>query len=168
MATIDVLISNEMLVNIEIELEHDALPCRRLLATPQFIQWLDEVLPNLQTAIIGGDLQPLEQVDFIFHEYISGEDINHDRRFKRLYSRPDDRHIWELKTQDLRIFGWVPQKDVFICCYGEMKDTLELMKAYPRFIALTVFVRNHIDLDEPNCIASREYTDVVSIKDQQT
>ncbi|KAB2655919.1 hypothetical protein F9K94_15440 [Brucella tritici] len=162
MATLEQLIETDELVSLGVELEQNALPCRKLIGTPGFVLWLDEVLPQLQTTIVGGITDPLEQVDAVFHEYISGEDINYDRRFKRLTSRPDDRHVWELKTPDIRIFGWVPKKDHFICCYGEMKDEIELRLAYPRFIAQTVYVRTTLDLDEPKCIQSRDYNDVVS------
>lgn len=136
-------------------------PWRCIYGTPTFVEWLDETLPTLRSSVVGGDITPEEQVDAIFNDYISGIPLNNDRRFKKLSSTPDH-YVWELKTLDLRLFGWVPQRDHLILAYGELKDQLELLEGYGRFIAQTVFVRNNLDLDEPKHLVTREYDDVIS------
>ena len=160
MATIATLEGTGRLVRIEIELDGRAQPWRCLYGTPDFIEWLDRVLPNMKTTVVGGEIEPLEQVDAIFHEYVSGEHMDADRRFKKLTCTPDH-FVWELKTLDVRIFGWVPVRDHFICTYGDHKDQIELLRKYGRYIAQTVYVRNQCDL-QPNHIAHEEYEYVLS------
>jgi len=140
------------LVRIDVELDGRAQPWRCLYGTPEFIDWLDNVLPGIDTTVIGGEIGPHEQVDAVFHE-----------RFKKLSCTPDH-FVWELKTLDVRIFGWVPVKDHFICAYGDHKDQIELMRNYGTYIAKTVFARNQCDL-QPNHIAHGEYEHVLSDAD---
>lgn len=134
---------------------------RRLYGTPDFIRWLNDTLPVLDTCIIGGEATPYDQVDAIFADYISGEPIPFDRRFKKL-SRTPDEFVWEFKTPDIRVFGWIPMRDAFICTFGDMKDDIEARSLYGRYIAKTIFVRNNLDLDDPKFVASAEYDDVLS------
>lgn len=163
MATLDELCDGEILEVID-PLEEDELPWRRLYATPEFIIWLDEQLPSLPHNSLYSDLTPLEQVDATFFEYVSGENFATDRRFKKLSCTPDH-SIWEFKTDEVRIFGWVPSKDAFICCYGDSKDTIETFGTYGRYIALTARARELIDLDEPKSVVGDRYTDVISNED---
>jgi hypothetical protein len=166
MATIDQLCDSEALVRIELELLPRELPCRRLFGTKDFITWLENKLPNLERIMphdvrIHGSLTPLEQVYAMFAEYVSGEMFPQDRRFKKLNRTPDF-HVWEMRTDDVRIFGWVPKKDVFICCFGDGKDKIALLDSYGVYMAKTYKVREELDLDEPKVIVSRKYEDVIS------
>src|SRR5690606_4949012 len=109
MATLSELEVRESLIRLEVELDPGEQPWRTIYALPSFIPWLDETLPGLSTTIVGGDTEPAEQLDAVFHEYIQGAPLNLDRRFKRLSWTPD-LSVWEFKTPDLRIFGWVPRR----------------------------------------------------------
>lgn len=160
MATLSELAINGDLEKIEVELETGEQPWRRLYATPDFIQWLDTVLPDLRTTIFA-DSEPDEQVDAVFHEYRAGRHLTIDARFKSLSWTPDW-SVWEFKTPDLRIFGWVAEKDAFVCTYGDMKDQIETFNRYGRYIAQTKFQRDQLNLNEPKFIASKEYDDVLS------
>lgn len=144
-------------------LEADELPWRTLYATLDFIDWLRDELPDLGHNGLYSDLSPIEQIFAVFSEYVAGDDFSSDRRFKKLSWTPDH-HVWEFKTDEVRVFGWVPAKDCFICCYGDSKDEIEAQDSYGRYIALTLYVRNHMNLDEPKCLISREYIDVISTK----
>ncbi|ODR98427.1 hypothetical protein AUC68_08295 [Methyloceanibacter methanicus] len=149
-------------MRVEVELEGE-LPWRTLLGTPAFVDWMANVLPTLESTIVGGDITPEEQVYSIFVDYVIGEHIQfhtEDRRFKKL--NPLQRHVWEFKTLDIRVIGWVASRDVFICTYGEMKDEMELMRLYDRYIALTFGFRNRLELDEPKAVTGDQYDDVLS------
>ncbi|MCG6121304.1 MAG: hypothetical protein MEP57_01155 [Microvirga sp.] len=161
MATILDLEQDEALIAISVPLDGAEQTWRRLYGTPDFVNWLDGELPQLRTTVVGGETQPYDQVDAIFHEYCVGEAMQFDRRFKKL-SRTPDEFVWEFKTPDIRIFGWIPMRDVFVCTFGAMKDEIEMMNLYGRYIARTIFVRNALDLDEPKYVASAEYDDVLS------
>ena len=161
MATLSTIVDNGDLIRIEIELDGDDQLWRLLYATPDFIEWLDQVLPRLKTNILGLDFSPMEQVDSIFESFACGRSLNSDRRFKKLRRTPDG-FVWELKTPDIRIFGWFLAKDQFVCTFGVEKDHLELTNGYGRYIAQTMFIREQVDLDPPKHIEGSEYNDVLS------
>ena len=161
MATLLELKRSGTLIEIEVPLDSGEQKWRRLFGTRDFVRWLDETLPLLETAFIGVETEPYEQIDAIFHEYCIGEPMQLDRRFKKL-SRTPDEFVWEFKTPDIRIFGWIPMRDTFVCTFGDLKDRIETMRLYGRYIAQTIYVRNNLDLDEPKFVASAEYDDVLS------
>lgn len=161
MATLEELEASGHLVRIDVPLDGGEQVWRRLFGTPDFVKWLDEDLPQLVTTVVGGEISPFEQVDARFHEYVVGEPIQDDRRFKGLSWTPEY-HVWEFKTLDIRVFGWIPSRDCFICTYGDMKDNIELRNLYGRYIAQTVFAREQMPLDAPKFVASKEYDDVLS------
>ncbi len=142
-------------------LEANELPWRNLYATMEFIEWLDGELPEIEHNTLYSDLTPTEQVFAVFYEYVAGENFSSDRRFKKLQYTPDH-HVWEFKTDEVRVFGWIPCKDAFVCCFGDSKDKIEVNRSYGRYIAKTAYVRNMMDLNEPKCLEDRSYADVIS------
>lgn len=71
--------------------------------------------------------------------------------------------MWELKTDDTRIFGWVPRRDGFICCFGDHANEVKLKDKYGAYMARTKLVRDLLDLDDPKFV-SGDYEDVISNK----
>lgn len=161
MATLEELENRGSLIRIDVPLDGGEQIWRRLYGTPAFVSWLDDVVPELVSTIVGGETSPSDQLDARFHEYVIGESIQDDRRFKGLASTPE-RHVWEFKTLDLRVFGWFPLRDCFICTFGDMKDDIELRNSYGRYIAQTVYERDNLPLDEPKLITGKDYSDVLS------
>jgi hypothetical protein len=43
-----------------------------------------------------------------------------------------------------------------------MKDRIELLNAYGRYIAQTVWVRDNLPLNHPKLVESKDYNDVLS------
>jgi hypothetical protein len=163
MATLLELCEQGVLDTID-PLEADEVPWRTLYGTAEFLAWLEHGLPSLNHNELYSDLSPEEQVFAAFAEYVSGEELLDDRRFKKLSCRPEH-YVWELKTDEVRIFGWVPHRDAFICCFGDSKDRIVTFDSYGTYIARTVNVRNKLNLDEPKLLASGALKDVVSPKD---
>lgn len=137
------------------------LPWRHLYGTTEFLNWMSDVLPELASTTLGAQLTPLEQVYASFDEYVTGEPFNDDRRFKGLAATPDQ-FVWEFKTDDIRVFGWVPYKDAFVATFGDTKDDIVTFNRYGLYIAKTAFLRSNLDLNEPKYVASKEYRDVLS------
>lgn len=162
MATLIVLCESGLLETID-PLEEDELGWRTLYATPKFISWLDHVLPELGHNVLYSDLSPIEQVFAAFAEYCSGENMLDDKRFKKLRCSPEH-FVWEIKTEEVRIFGWIPRKDAFVCCFGESKDQIMLLDSYGRYLAQTVYFRTQLDLDSPKCLEEGEIENVISTK----
>ena len=164
MATLLELCESGRLEQIDATLDGHELAWRRIFATPEFVGWLDETLPAFPTDEVYSNMSPLEQVYSVFAEYISGEDFSIDKRFRKLKRTPT-LDIWEIKTSDIRIFGWVPEKDAFICCFGDDASTIKNLNLYDRYMAQANFVRTQIDLNEPKSITGGSYADVLSTKD---
>lgn len=160
MATLSSLVTAGALERISVELE-GRLSWRSLYGTPEFIRWLDEVLPYLEPGSAGAEITPNEQVDALFFDFISGERLEEDRRFKAL-SRTPDLFVWELKTIDVRIFGWFVSMDHFVCCYGDMKDEILRKDSVGTYMARVEYVRNQLDLDEPKRLEFKDYANVLS------
>lgn len=163
MATLLDLRESRVLDTID-PLEPGELPWRTLYGTMDFLRWLDEGLPNLGHNNLYSDLSPQEQLFAAFAEFVSGDSFSTDRRFKKLNCTPDQ-HVWEIKTDEVRVFGWIPMKDCFICCFGDSKDKIVARNSAGRYIAQTAFVRNQMNLDEPKYLTSRSYASVISNKD---
>lgn len=155
MATIDALCERGELVKIDGLLEEHELEWRLIYGTPEFICWLDEGISALKIDSMADDLTPMEQVVALLAEYVEGESFLDDRRFKKLNGTPDW-FVWELKTVHVRIFGWVPKKNIFICCFGDSKDKIVTLNLAQRYIAQTKYVMNCLDLDEPKALQTKE------------
>ena len=160
MATLIELCESGVLETID-PLETDELPWRTLYATRDFIEWVDAVLPSLPHNDLYASLSPEEQVYAVFVEYVSGASFSSDRRFKKLSCTPDH-CVWEFKTDEVRIFGWVPSKNSFVCCFGDSKDQIERYNRYGLYIARTAYVRNTMNLSEPKYVSGGSYEDVIS------
>lgn len=164
MATIATLADAGALVRIEVDLDETRQTWRCLYGTPEFVAWLENTLPRLETGIMGAELTPNEQVYSLFADFIEGQHFEEDRRFRRL-NRTPDLSIWELKTIDVRIFGWFVAMDKFICAFGGHKDEIARMDSVGTIMAKTDFVRRKLELDEPKFIHFREYANVLSDAD---
>lgn len=164
MTTIKEICDSGNLSPITVALKPRELAWRRLYGTIDFIQWLDRDLAAMAGDPLHSTLTPIEQVFALFSEFIVGDDFLTDRRFRKLNWTPDH-GIWELKTSDVRIFGWVPEKDCFICCHGDAADRIKNLDLYGRYIAQSKYVMDNLPLDEPKCIISRKHEDVISTKD---
>lgn len=163
MATLTELADDGRLERIEVDLE-DRLPFRCLFGTPGFVAWLENDLPLIQTGAIGAETTPLEQVDALFFDFISGVHFQEDRRFHPISYNPD-LFVWELKTLDVRIFGWFVKMDHFVCCFGDHKENLlRIAGRVERLAAQTSFVRQQLPLNEPKHLVSKEYANVLSDK----
>ena len=60
--------------------------------------------------------------------------------------------IWELKTSDLRIFGWFHAKDCFIGYRAEHADFVKKHNLYYGLASEAARFRDQLDLDEPKFI----------------
>ncbi len=89
-------------------------------------------------------------MDSILFKWISGDRINYGRMFKDLTPASDE--VWEFKTYDLRIFGWIYRPRVFIAAFLDYADWYKepTKKYYYEGTRDSVVgVRNKLDLDEP-------------------
>jgi hypothetical protein len=159
MATLFELCDNGVLIRLDAGLGDGEFDERRIYLIPKVRDWIERDLPTLQSTY-QLELTPAEQLYALFYQFCVGKPLAGGGRYKKL--NPRDRHVWELKTGDLRIFGWFPQMDVFIVCAIHDATRVKEIQLYAGFREEVVRVRNTMPLDEPKCIEGDEYDDVLS------
>ena len=119
-------------------------------AGPKLLQWIQNDLPSLQSTW-RIEQSPIEQLDDLMQVFCSGEPLTVGWQFKSLAHVADG--VWELKTPDLRIFGWFHQRDCFIGVIGDTADRIKQYHLYEGYSRVEVVgFRNALDLDEPKYI----------------
>lgn len=151
MATIAELCGRGIVEQIEVELEAGELPERLVYCHPRVVKWLENVLPTLQTdGYIAGALTPSEQAATFLHQFIAGRPIS---SMPPRTMRPESDGIWELRTHDLRFFGWFWKKGVFVLSAIDTKARcVKIQGLYGGYREQSKTDRDTIDLDEPKYI----------------
>jgi hypothetical protein len=162
MATPATLCERSELIKLGGGLSEHEQPERLLYAFPHIIQWLDKTLPSLPSDFkhfMEEDLSPLEQVDVLFHDFVSGNDMSY---YERSHSMtPTALGVWELKTTDVRFFGWFHAPRCFIIANVDTKARcLEFEGLNGGYRDNAVFRRRNLDLNEPKFITGG-YADVL-------
>jgi hypothetical protein len=159
MATLATLIARGVLQQIDVPLDGE-LPMRMFCARPRFVDWLMESLPA-EPVDRGGSQSPAEQIDDLLYRFISGKSLLDNYDLHALL--PDDRCVWELKTSDVRIFGWFPERDTFVGVGGDMARRIKDMKLYGGYRDEVRIFRDRLDLDEPKYLQGSKVSDVLSV-----
>jgi hypothetical protein len=146
MATIAELEATGDLLPYDPDFEADEFPSRWVHLAPVFAKWQETVLPR-ETSDRGLLISPLEQVEQRLYEYCLGRPMIYDRDRKIL--EPQSAHVWQIKTPDARLFGWLPARRHFIAVCGEMKSRLLHNDNYKPFIAQVIAFRNALNLNAP-------------------
>ncbi|TIP70341.1 MAG: hypothetical protein E5X53_28270 [Mesorhizobium sp.] len=158
MATLDELVAGKHLIELDGGLDGNELPQRFLYAFPHALKWLDQTLPALEAELGDGKLSPIEQVDVLFHDFVSDEDFSYYERSHSML--PTNLGVWEMKTTDVRLFGWFPRKATFIIAECDTAFRCKNHNLYPGYRSSVVRRRNILDLDEPKFLTG-EYDDVL-------
>jgi len=133
---------------------------RRIYAAPRLHLWIQNDLPKLESTW-NVELTPQEQlVGFVEEEFCPGEPLTFDEQFKPLRHVGDG--IWELKTADLRMFGWFYEKDCFIGSAANLADLIKRLHLYIPYGEETARLRDALDLDVPKFVPGDDPHAVVS------
>lgn len=132
---------------------------RCILCSPKLRAWIEQELPALSSTL-GVELNPLEQFFSIAQLFCSDEPLTIGDHFKPLHCRGQG--VWELRTPDLRIFGWFPLKDHFVGVVANDATYIKDHGLYEGYIGEVVRFRKNLDLDEPKFIPAIEAKHVVS------
>lgn len=121
--------------------------------------WMVEVLPSLK-ATWETEISCEEQVVDLTEIFCSGEPLNYGAQFHVL--RPIDKGVWELKTGDIRIFGWFQSKDHFIGVVADDTYRIKLHDLYNGYVGEVVRYRDALALDEPKFVPGEDPYAVLS------
>ena len=142
MATILELEANGVLTRYDARLKRHEFEDRRFYATERLVKWFAGDLPSLGSTWKREET-PETQLAYLLKKFVTGAVLTYDWQFHTL--RPIDRSVWELKTADVRVFGWFSQKDCFIGVAAELKQKkcwtikVSLMGMYRRWFGSETF-----------------------------
>lgn len=140
-------------------LADDQQPERTIFFFPRSRTWMSDILPTLESTW-NIEVSPLEQVDAFLALYCAGEPLSFGHRFKPLTHLGDG--VWELKTADVRLFGWFVSRDSFVVTDGVLARDVKLRNGYRPFAEQAVRFRDRLALDEPKFVAGEDPHNVVS------
>lgn len=121
--------------------------------------WMDTDLPILQ-ATWQTELTCQEQVVELVEMFCAGDQLDSTTQFHVL--RPVNSGVWELKTGDVRIFGWFPTKDHFIGVVAHDAYRVKYYDLYHGLVGEVVRYRDALDLDQPKFLPGDDPHAVVS------
>lgn len=132
---------------------------RLLYAAPRFENWVLQKLPNLASNW-NLELTPAEQLDDYLSNYALGRPLTFGRHFNPIRHVQDG--VWELKTADLRVFGWFYRIDQFIALVGDETWRVKEYNLYSGYAGEVAQFRESLDLDGPKFIPGKDPKNVIS------
>jgi hypothetical protein len=120
MATFDNLLEAGVLVRVVFRLPRGQFHDRKLYAFPECLAWMRNEVPRMATGRIASAFTPKEQLIERLRQWMSGEPMAHGRMFHDM--EPVSDAVWEIKTGDLRVFGWMYRRCEFIAVRGGYAD----------------------------------------------
>lgn len=100
-----------------------------------------------------------DQVNMIFHDFLSGKSLHHPKGFHVLDEVEDG--IWELKSDDVRLFGWFIAKDAFVIATSAYA-TMAKDGKYASFISAAKFRRRDVALNNGKYVEGGAPGNVIS------
>ena len=160
MPTLEELVEVNAISRIEVEMGVREQPMRLLYGTPSFIDWLTEILAGAQPRNRLGEATPAEQVDELFYDFLRGLPLLPLRQFR--FIRAEKNAVWELKTPDIRIFGWFLKKDCFVCVFGNWVDLVKDHDLYRGYRIAIRRLRREFNIGDDLCVQGVAPSDVLS------
>ncbi|MER9880733.1 hypothetical protein [Mesorhizobium sp. M0118] len=136
---------------------------RWIYAFPRVVYWLQNELPNWQTGRLQSSVGPPDQMDDYLFRWIAGRDIRYEKMFKDLMPMADE--VWEMKTADVRLFGWMCAPRRFIAVVPGYADDFKGIGSANRYEAAkraVIRARDELPLDQPK-IALGAFNALVSV-----
>lgn len=110
-----------LLIRYEADLRADEFSERKICMAPEFCDWLDGTLRKKPKD--RGQLLPYEQVSEVFRRFIVGKRMHLNSDLNKLVPHP--KGVWEVKTKDVRVFGYFYQKREYVAVSGGMKADIK-------------------------------------------
>jgi hypothetical protein len=161
MLTIEALVEAGAFSRIEVEMGRRDQPMRLLYGTPGFIAWLGEIKNGAEPENRLVDTTPAEQIDQLFHTFLSGMPLIYTRQFRMM--RAEKNAVWELKTPDMRIFGWFMKKDCFVGVFGNWADEVKDHDLYRGYRIAIRRLRRELGIIDTLCVQGIIPGDVISL-----
>jgi hypothetical protein len=158
MSTVDKLLAEGHLRAVQLGLLEDELPERGLFGTDRLHDFLENDLPKMVG--IDAQLSPLEQIAALCGRYLT--DVPLVLRSPISPLRYLESGVWEMKTTDVRIFGWFAKIDNFVADSGV--DVARLKSGelnYSGFINQTAWVRRKLGFELVGYVTGTKPNDIL-------
>ncbi len=159
MATVLELAEQGILVKYDPHLAPTVQELRQIFVTPNVRDWLTQQLPTMNSSW-NLEASPLEQFDALAEEFCAGKVLKIDWQLKSLNHLGDG--IWELKTADVRLFGWFPARDCFIAADADTAERVKTHNLYRGYSGQVARKRDQLALNEPKFVPGDNPNGVVS------
>lgn len=159
MSTLVLLKAEGLLDRWEPALRASEQALRGIYLYPRATRWLTEDLPGLEPSW-NLEVDPAEELDAFANQFFIGAKIVFQRQVKPL--RHIDSGVWELKTSELRLFGWFAVRDVFVCSAVDTATRVKTYSLYAGYRDQAVRDRDELDLDQPKFVSGEEIENVLS------
>jgi hypothetical protein len=159
MATVLELALAQRLFRLDPALEQNEKEWRFIHTSPRFREREQKELRTWESTWKIEE-NPTQQLDALVEVFCSGETLTFGPQFKPLTHIKDG--IWELKTADLRIFGWFCKKDHFIAGTMDLAFNVKKHDLYGGYAGEVERFRDQLDLNEPKFIPGEDPNVVVS------
>jgi hypothetical protein len=153
MATLSTLLERKALIRVTVPLGRRQFHDRKFYAFPKCLEWMRNDVPRMVTGRIASASTPKEQLIERLRQWMAAEPMAYERMFRDMDPRSDN--VWEIKTADLRIFGWLYRPRVFIAVSGGYADDYKeptKIKNYADDRRGVVRARADLDLDLPKYV----------------
>lgn len=146
------------------ELQPRELETRTLYVAKSAKTWIEQKLPNLSSGS-NSEIEPSGQLDDLLALFCNGGKLRHGRQFHIMHPRTEG--VWELKTPDLRLFGWFPERDCFVLVCCEAVRPIKARRAgqldlYQKCINQVIGFRQSLPLDDPKFVTGDNEDGVIS------
>ena len=161
MTTIEELVEANVISRIQVEMHSRDQELRLLYGTPDFIDWLGRLAKGAGPEQRLGEATAAEQVDDLFNTFLSGLPLVYMKQFRSI--RSEKNAVWELKTPDVRIFGWFLKKDCFVAVFGNWADVIKDHDLYRGYRISIRRLRRELGVGENLCVQGVMPGDVLSV-----
>ena len=127
---------------------------REFWALPSFMMFFTQTLSHMEGGVLKDVREtPKEQMYTVLRKWNAGRPMMRGRAFSDL--RPRHHSVWEMKTPDLRIFGWLYRPRVFVAAFAASADDYKKQKgqapkeSYDAARDRVVWLRSMLPLDPP-------------------
>jgi hypothetical protein len=159
MATFEKILEDRILLPVKVRLGRGQFYDRKMYAYPGSLKWMREIVPTLVSGRLNSAQTPAQQLILRLQQWLSGAPINKGPMFQEM-KYPKDNDVWELKTDDLRLFGWMHQPKIFIvAAHGytdDYKDPTKI-KDYADDVRAVMRSRDAFPLDHPKFVKGDFY-----------
>jgi hypothetical protein len=159
MSTLVELATRGELELYEPELGYRQQAMRLIYTRTRVWPWIEQHLLDRESEY-ESEITPIEQLDDLLNAFCAGETLIFSRQVKPIQHWGHGE--WELKTIDLRLFGWFSKQDIFICCSIDFATRVKEIGLYNGYRDEAVRFRDLLDLDEPKFISGDDPSGVLT------